>query len=144
MTPGGEWDFVCSDGQDCAVIRHRETGQTIGLQSTSNGWVRFMPNDTGPEHVEWSSGETSEEQWPAEERRLHGILVSSPGAHPLSKWLGSTTKFGAWQFTIADGGVVMLHNTHDGHRLERMRCLTAHGYERATSADEPSKHFGNT
>ena len=63
------------------------------------------------------------------------MLMNSPGAHPLSTWLGSTTTFGPWNFTIADDGLVLLHNDETP---EYTRCLAAHGYERvsATPVDE--------
>ncbi|MFO0000184.1 MAG: hypothetical protein ACK559_03565, partial [bacterium] len=74
-----------------------------------------------------------------DERRLLGTLKTSPGAHPLSKWLDSTSTFGPWKFTIADGGLVLLHNSKQAEKPEYTKCLAAHGYERPRNAHELSE-----
>jgi len=126
-TPGRGWDFL-ADKETC-VLRHHETGHAVALFAGSNGWLRFRQGDTAPEMVEWSDGSTDRQQLQPEERRLLGMLMTSPGAHPLSTWLGSTTKFGPWKFMIADGGLVLLQTERGGEASESTRCLTAHGYQ---------------
>ena len=126
-TAGRGWDFLTD--KETGVLRHHETGHAVALFAGSNGWLRFRQGDTAPEKVEWSDGSTDRQQLQPEERRLLGMLMTSPGAHPLSTWLCSCTKFGPWKFTIADGGLVMLQTERGGEAPESTRCLTAHGYQ---------------
>lgn len=126
-TPGRGWDFLTD--KETGVLRHHETGHAVALFAGSNGWLRFRQGDTAPETVEWSDGSTDRQQLQPEERRLLGMLMTSPGAHPLSTWLCSCTKFGPWKFTIADGGLVMLQTERGGEAPESTRYLTAHGYQ---------------
>ena len=126
-TAGRGWDFLTD--KETGVLRHHETGHAVALFAGSNGWLRFRQGDTAPETVEWSDGSTDRQQLQPEERRLLGMLMTSPGAHPLSTWLCSCTKFGPWKFTIADGGLVMLQTERGGEAPESTRCLTAHGYQ---------------
>ena len=132
-SPGSGWDFITE--KDTGVLRHHVTGHAVALYEGSNGWLLLKQGDKGPELNEWSAGNTDPEAWGDEERRLHGMLMTSPGAHPLGKWLTSTTTFGPWEFTIADGGLVLLHNDETP---QYTRCLAPHGYERvsATPVDE--------
>ena len=132
-SPGSGWDFITE--KDTGVLRHHVTGHAVALYEGSNGWLLLKQGDKGPELNEWSAGNTDPEAWGDEERRLHGMLMTSPGAHPLGKWLTSTTTFGPWEFTIADGGLVLLHNDETP---QYTRFLAPHGYERvsATPADE--------
>jgi len=132
VAPGRGWDYI--QGKGAAVLRHLETGHAVGLSDGSNGWVHLKQGATAPELVEFSSDSTQPQDWSAEERRLLGILMTSPGAHPLSTSLCCTTTFGRWKFTIEDSGLVMLQNSSHGESPERTRCLAAHGYERARSA----------
>jgi len=131
-TPGRGWDFITDN--DTGVLRHHATGHAVVLTEGSNGWLDLKLGDTGPELTEYSSGNTHADQWDADKRKLLSMLTTSPGAHPLSKWLGSATNYGNWKLTLADGGLVLLHNSSDGESPENTRCLAAHGYERARSA----------
>ena len=135
-TFGRGWDFITDN--DTGVLRHPKSGKAVALRKGSNGWVHLQ-GDTGPEEIEYDSERTEPREWYDDARRMLRTLKSSPGAHPLSKWLGSTSKFGAWKFTLADGGLVLLRNSSDGESPERTRCLAAHGYERPRNAHELSE-----
>jgi hypothetical protein len=134
---GRGWDFITDD--DTGVLRHPKSGKAVALRKGSNGWVHLQQGDTGPEEIEWPVGGTEPWEWYDDARRLLGMLMNSPGAHPLSKWLGSTTTFGPWKFTLADGGLVLLHHSSNGDSPAHTRCLAAHGYGRPRSAHELSE-----
>jgi hypothetical protein len=135
--PGRGWDFITDNS--FGMLRHHETGHAVALITGSNGWLRIRKGDTAPEMIDWSDGSTNTQELHGEERRLLGTLMTSPGAHPLSKWLGSTSKFGPWKFTIADGGLVLLHHERGNESPAHTRCLAAYGYERPRSAHELSE-----
>jgi hypothetical protein len=135
-TPGRGWDFITD--KEWGVLRHHATGHAVALYEGSNGWLRLKLGDAAPELVDLLSS-TSPQSFADGERRLLGMLMSSPGAHPLSKWLGSASEFGPWKFTLADGGLVLLHNSKQAEKPEYTKCLAAHGYERPRSAHELSE-----